>query len=84
MAYSLTNFNGAEPTVARLNEFQLKGCQSKDPVISTSNEDYRPMPSKRGRMNNASSILSTYGFNDSGPEKVRSFDILNPVDLSFN
>lgn len=72
MAYSLTNFNGAEPTVARLNEFQLKGYQSREPAI-TSNDDYRPMPSKRSRASNANSILSTYGFNDTVQDKVRSW-----------
>lgn len=69
MAYSLTNFNQADPTVARLNEFQLKGYQKEQentPAAQT--DDYRPFPNKRSRVSNANSILNAYGFND--PEKV--------------
>lgn len=71
MAYSLTNFNGAEPTVARLTEFQLKGYQTKEQDhVQPANDDFRSMPSKRGRVSNANSILNAYGFNDTVSDKV--------------
>lgn len=72
MAYSLTNFNGADPTVTRLNEFQLKGYNAKDQDnnTATSTDDHRSFPSKRSRVSNATSILNAYGFNDNSHDKV--------------
>lgn len=79
MAYSLTNFGGADPTVARLNEFQLKGFQKDQENTPAATDDYRPLPNKRSRGSNASSILNAYGFNDTAKEKVSDV-----IRASFN
>lgn len=87
MAYSLSNFNGADPTVVRLTEFQLKGYKTKEQDTFTSTEDYRPFPSKRSRVSNANSILNAYGFNDNSYEKVSDSEkdiFLVSKVLSFN
>lgn len=90
MAYSLSNFNGADPTVARLTEFQLKGYKTKEQDTFTStatSDDYRPFPSKRSRVSNANSILNAYGFNDNAYDKVskseKDISVVSKV-LSFN
>lgn len=86
MAYSLTNFGGADPTVARLTEFQLKGYQKDQENTPAATDDYRPLPNKRGRGSNANSILNAYGFNDTAQEKVRAEKggILKFPDESFS
>lgn len=76
MAYSLTKFGGADPTVVRLTDFQLKAYQKDQenhaPQMKSNDDHRNKYPNKRSRGSNASSILNTYGFNDStAVEKVR-------------
>lgn len=84
MAYSLSNFNGADPTVIRLNEFQLKGYQKEQENTPAATDDYRPYGNKRSRTSNANSILNAYGFNDTIQDKVRKRLEGQLFRLSFN